>query len=167
VSNAVVANCTPLSSVKTVIFTYSVNGSRVGAYFTGIVHRAAVDTITRVSGSSGDSLRIHNGNGTAADTTTFADSNVTAKHFETAIDSVRGITFWIPRNIHPFPTAGMFVRNVTVHAEYSKNGTTVTRDVVRRVEVDFPADAQGNVVLKINAQTCNLNLVTHHVSNCH
>ena len=29
------------------------------------------------------------------------------------------------------------------------------------------ADAQGNVTLTVNGKTCNLNLVTHHVSNCH
>jgi hypothetical protein len=42
-----------------------------------------------------------------------------------------------------------------------------TRDYTKRVEVDFPTDAQGNVVLKIDSQTCNLNLVTHTVTGCH
>jgi hypothetical protein len=32
--------------------------------------------------------------------------------------------------------------------------------------VDYPADAQGNVVLHINDKTCNLNLTTHAVTNC-
>jgi hypothetical protein len=32
--------------------------------------------------------------------------------------------------------------------------------------VDFPADAQGNVVLHVNDKTCNLNLVTHTVTGC-
>jgi hypothetical protein len=43
---------------------------------------------------------------------------------------------------------------------------TESREIVRKLQVDFPADAQGNVVLKINDKTCNLNLVTHVVSNC-
>jgi len=42
----------------------------------------------------------------------------------------------------------------------------MTRDFTKRIEVDFPADAQGNVVLKIDAKVCNLNLVTHAVTNC-
>ncbi len=42
-----------------------------------------------------------------------------------------------------------------------------TRDVQRRAEVTFPADAQGNVVLTVNDLACNLNLVTHAVTGCH
>jgi hypothetical protein len=43
---------------------------------------------------------------------------------------------------------------------------TAERTVIRTVEVDFPPDAQGNVVLKVNDRTCNLNLFTHAVTNC-
>jgi hypothetical protein len=48
----------------------------------------------------------------------------------------------------------------------TKDSKTETRDFVRTVEVDFPADSQGNVVLKIDGKTCNLNLVSHVVSDC-
>jgi len=58
------------------------------------------------------------------------------------------------------------VRNVAVHVIVTKGAQTDTRDVTKRIEVTFPADAQGNVQLTINATTCNLNLVTHKVTNC-
>ena len=46
---------------------------------------------------------------------------------------------------------------VTAQAPASTPGPVF--DVVR-------VDPQGNVVLKIDAKTCNLNLVTHAVSGC-
>ena len=43
-----------------------------------------------------------------------------------------------------------------------------TKDEVKTVKITFPPiDAQGNVTLTIDGKTCNLNLVTHRVSNCH
>ncbi|MFI5214754.1 MAG: hypothetical protein ACHQU8_09480 [Gemmatimonadales bacterium] len=166
---ATVSNCTPLSSVRKIITAFTVNGSRVGAIFSGAVHRAGNDTLTRVPNAarSADSLRVHSGVTSAHDTTTFTDSTASGIHTENATDSVNAVTFRIPRNTNPFPISGSIVRNVAVHASYTKNGATVTRDLTKRVEVDFPADAQGNVVLRIDAKVCNLNLVTHAVTNCH
>ena len=54
----------------------------------------------------------------------------------------------------------------SIHATFTKGSLSESRDVVRTVEVDFPADAQGNVVLKVNGKTCNLNLVHHKVTAC-
>jgi hypothetical protein len=36
--------------------------------------------------------------------------------------------------------------------------------VTKRIEVDF--NGTGNVTLLIDGKTCNLNLLTRHVSNC-
>ncbi|MFI5279759.1 MAG: hypothetical protein ACHQU1_04645 [Gemmatimonadales bacterium] len=168
-AGGVVAGCTPLSSVRKIITAFSVNGTRTGVFFYGAIHRAANDTLTRVRNAAltADSLRIHSGVGSAHDTTTFNDTTSMGIHTENATDSINAVTFRIPRITNPFPISGSIVRNVAVHASYTKNNTTTTRDVVRRVEVDFPADAQGNVVLTINAKVCNLNLVTHAVTNCH
>lgn len=166
---ATVVGCSPLSSVRKIITAFTVNGSRIGAVFSGFVHRAGNDTLTRVPNAarSADSLRIHSGVATAHDTTTFTDSTASGLHYENATDSINAVTFRIPRSTNPFPISGSIVRNVAVHAEYTKNNSKETRDFTKRVEVDFPADAQGNVVLKIDAKVCNLNLVTHAVSNCH
>jgi hypothetical protein len=166
---ATVAGCTPLSNVRKIITGFTVNGSRIGTFFSGFVHRAGNDTLTRVPNAArtADSLRIHSGVASAHDTTTFTDTTATGIHAENAADSINAVTFRIPRSSNPFPISGSIVRNVAVHASYTKNSNTVTRDFTKRIEVDFPADAQGNVVLKIDAKVCNLNLVTHVVSNCH
>lgn len=166
---AVVAACSPLSSVRKIITHFSVNGSRIGTFFSGFVHRVGDDTLTRVPNGArtADSLRIHSGVNTAHDSTTFNDTTATGLHVENASDSINAVTFRIPRINNPFPISGSIVRNVAVHASYSNTNTSVTRDFTKRVEVDFPADAQGNVVLKIDAKVCNLNLVTHAVTNCH
>ena len=165
-SNVVVTNCTPLSSVRKVATHLQLDGSRVGPNFVGAVHRVHDDTTTRVLNVAGtaDSLRVHNGVTASHDTTTFTDSTRSALHIENATDSVRAITWRLPRSTNPWPISGSYVRNVAVHASFTHNSVTETRDVVKRVEVDFPADAQGNVVLKIDAKTCNLNLVTHAVT---
>lgn len=164
-TNAVIA-CANVASVRKVITHFSVDGSRVGIYFTALVHRVADDTTTRNFVSATETSRTHSGVATSHDTTTFQDAVASGFHFENATDSINGVTWNIPRATNPFPISGSIVRNVAVHAEYTKNGATMTRDFTKRVEVDFPADAQGNVVLKIDAKTCNLNLVTHAVTNC-
>jgi hypothetical protein len=168
-NNVEVLLCSPLSSVRKVATHLTLDGSRQGTYFTGAVHRVADDTTTRVlnMAASADSLRIHSGVAISHDTTTFADATASGSHAENATDSVNAVTWRIPRSSNPFPISGSFVRNVAVHATYTKNNVMETRDLTKRVEIDFPADAQGNVVLKIDAKTCNLNLVTHVVSGCH
>ena len=167
VNGVEVTNCSPISSVRKVATHFTVDGTRQGTYFTGTVHRVADDTTTRNFTQATEVSRTHNGVATAHDVTNFADATTSATHTEDATDSINAVTFNLPRSSNPWPVSGSFVRHVSVHAEYTKNGTTVIRDFTKRVEVDFPADAQGNVVLKIDALTCNLNLVTHVVSGCH
>ena len=81
-------------------------------------------------------------------------------------DSVKAVTWNMPRSSNPWPVSGSIVRVDTVHVTVTKGSQLQSRDVVRNVSVTFPADAQGNVVLTINGKTCNLNLVTHVVSGC-
>jgi hypothetical protein len=82
------------------------------------------------------------------------------------MDSVKAVTFALPRSTNPWPISGSIVRTDTVHVTLTKGSTTETRDVTRRVVITFPADAQGNVQITINAKACNLNLVTRRVTNC-
>ena len=163
-SNAVVS-CSPLTGVVKIITTFTVDGSRTGVYFTGATHRSAVDTLTRVPGSSGDSLRVHSGTGTAHDTTTFTDSTVSATATEAAVDSINAVTFRIPRSSNPYPISGSIVRNVAFNGTYTRGSTTITKSVTKRVEVDF--NGTVTAVLKFDAKTCDLNLQTHAVANCH
>jgi hypothetical protein len=164
-TNAVIA-CSNVANVRTVATHLSVNGTRTGIFFTGDVHRVADDTLTRNFTNTTEVSRTHTAIIASHDSTFFQDSTASGKHFENASDSVNAVTWNLPRSSNPFPISGSIVRNVAVHAEYTRNNSTETRDFTKRIEVDFPADAQGNVVLKVDAKVCNLNLVTRAVSNC-
>jgi hypothetical protein len=91
---------------------------------------------------------------------------MTRNAVEVTRDSVKAVTWNMPRSSNPFPVTGSIVRVDSVHVSLTKGTQTNTKDVVRIVEVDFSGDAQGNAVLKVNGKTCNLNLVTHVVSGC-
>lgn len=174
-AGAAVTNCQPLSSVRKIITSVTLNGTRSGSNdsstktWTGAVHRAILDTLTRVFNTATppvETSRIHAGTATANDTTTFTEGTFSRKAVETAVDSTKAVTFAVPRSTNPWPTSGSIVRVVQVKVTVTRGDKTETRNMTLRIEVTFPADAQGNVVLKINTKTCNLNLVTHAVTNC-
>jgi len=175
-ANAVVVNgCSPFASVRAIATSVVFNGSRSSSRTTaggttvtwsGAVHRTSHDSTNRIFVGTTESSRVHNDVAAAHDTTTFTDGAVTRFLAEAARDTVKAVTFNLPRSTNPYPVSGSIVRVDTVHAEVTKENKSVTREVVRKVEVIFPADAQGNVVLKVNARTCQLNLVTHKVANC-
>ncbi len=159
------------SSVRKAVLFVSFSWSRNdvaanGATFTGNVKRVANDTLFRNYTGSTETSRTHDGNSAGTDTTTFAGPNVTRTYDESGTDSVEAVTYDLPRSSNPFPVSGKIVRNVSVHATFQNATRADTADVTRRVEVDFPPDNQGNVVLTINGKTCNLNLVTRRVTNC-
>jgi hypothetical protein len=163
--------CSPLSNVRKIATHVLFSGFRNdtaadGAIFSGVVHRVADDTLTRNFTNTTETSRTHSGVAIGGDTSSFVGPNVTRTYDEAGSDSVEAVTWNLPRLNNPFPVSGKIVRNVTVHATFKDATRSSTTDVTKRVEVDFPADAQGNVVLKIDNKTCNLNLVTHHVSNC-
>lgn len=177
-AGAVVNNCTPLSSVRKIVTHVTADGTRSGtstttggatANWTGAVHRVANDTLQRVFNTAQppvETSRIHSDLSTARDTTTFTHGDFTRVASEAANDTVKAVTFNLPRSQNPWPVSGKIVRAVTVHVVATKGDRTETRDVKRTVTVTFPADAQGNVVMTVNDKTCNLNLVTHAVTNC-
>jgi hypothetical protein len=174
-TGAVVAACSPMASVRMIVTTATINGSRTdtasvtgGAtvIFSGAVHRSATDTLTRVFTAGTETSRVHSGLQTSHDTTTFSSGAVSRTHDEAATDSVRGVTWNLPRASNPFPVAGYIVRVDTVHATFVSATRSDSRTVTRLVKITFPPDAQGNVTLTINGRTCTLNLVTHRVTNC-
>jgi len=155
-------------AVLFVSFSWSRNDVAAnGATFTGNVNRVANDTLFRNFTGATETSRTHDGNSLGSDTTTFSGPNVTRTYAEAGTDSVEAVTYDLPRASNPFPVSGKIVRNVSVHATFQNATRADTSDVTRRVEVDFPPDNQGNVVLTINGKTCNLNLVTRRVTNCH
>jgi hypothetical protein len=174
-TGAVVAGCSPLSSVRKIVTTVSVDGARTGSHtrddgvtvnWAGAVHRAGSDTLFRNFTGATETSRTHIGVGMGHDTSTFSDGTVTRVFSEATRDSVKSLTWNLPRSANPFPVAGSIVRVDTVHVVATKGADTRERTVVWVISVDFPADAQGNVVLHVNEKTCNLNLVTRIVSNC-
>jgi hypothetical protein len=174
-----VANCTPFSSVRKIVIHATLDGSRAGSRsteggttstWTGAVHRVSNDTTVRTFSTATppvETSRTHNDVIVGHDTTVFSEADLTRTASEATRDSVKAIKFNLPRTSNPYPASGSIVRVDSVHVAISKGSTTINKDVVRTVQIDFPADAQGNVVLKVNLKTCNLNLVTHVVSGCH
>jgi hypothetical protein len=143
--------------------TLTLDGTRTGPNFTGAVHRNRTDSISGLG--QGSTSRVHNGRGTSNDTTEFSREGNTRKFAESSNDSIINLTFTLPRSSNPWPTAGQIIRNV--NATITITGTiNETRSISRRVVVTFPADAQGNVSIQVGTMTCNLNLVTHRVTNC-
>jgi hypothetical protein len=132
------------------------------------LHRARQLTISGLTGT--ETTRIHNGTGTDNDTTSFnatGDAGTRARNMTVAgNDSVQAVVFNVPRGTNPWPVSGKFIRNVSGSVTVTGGANPGTRTFTRRVEVDFPADAQGNVTLKVNDKTCTLNLTTHVVANC-
>lgn len=169
-AGAVVANCAPLTT-RRIVFHVTMDGFRSGPNVTGHVHRIRDWSLTRNFNSATPPVevsRTHDGVGSSADTLTYANTttNVTRVHNEFSVDSTVGVTFNLPHASNPWPVSGKMVRNVSLHVSVASPTRNETRDITKRVEVDFPADAQGNVVLHVNDKTCNLNLVTHAVTGC-
>lgn len=169
-ANVVAANCSP-ATTRRIVFHVSVFGTRSGTNFTAVVHRVRDWTVTRNFDTAvppAEVSRTHDGVGTSADTTTHTNPTaaITRTHAASSTDSTIAVTFNLPRASNPWPVSGMMVKRLSVHTTFHGPNGTDSRDFQKRVEVDFPADAQGNVVMKINEKTCNLNLVTRAVTNC-
>ena len=177
-SDAVLANCLPIASVRRIVTNLTIDGTRsdtrttargTEASWTGNVHRVVADTMRRVFNTAqppAEVSRTHSGFTTGNDTTTFTEGDFTRKASELVRDTVKALRFDLPRSTNPWPAAGSIVRVTSVTATVSKGSVSETRSFTRRVTVTFPADAQGNVVLTVNQMTCNLNLVTRRVTNC-
>lgn len=174
-AGAVVPNCRPMSSVRKIATRATLDGTRSGTRTTtggatvtwsGAVHRVHNDTLTRIFTSASETARSHTGSSTGNDTTNFSDGTVSRVATEVSLDSVRAVTWNLPRSSNKWPVSGSILRNTTVKVVLTKENRTETRNFTRRVQVTFPADAQGNVVLQINDKTCSLNLETRKVTNC-
>jgi hypothetical protein len=174
-NGAVVQNCLPLSSVRRIVTHVEISGSRTGerttrggttATWTGVVHRVSDDTLVRNFNATTEVSRTHTDVATGNDTTTFVDGDFSRTVAEAIIDSVKQVTFNLPRSSNPYPASGSIVRRVNVKVTVASGARTESREFSRRITVAFPPDAQGNVVLTINETTCNLNLVTRRVTAC-
>lgn len=164
--NVVVVNCLPLTSVRKITMHWTVDGSRSGDHFTASVHRIRDLTVVRNFTGQTETSRTHDGVGSSTDTTVFTGEAVTRTSAESAVDSVIAVVFNLPHANNPWPVSGKIVRRVTGHVTVQGENRSESRDFTRRVEVTFPADAQGNVTINVNGKTCTLNLVTRVVNGC-
>jgi hypothetical protein len=180
-NNVVVNNCQPLSSVRKVVAHATANGANSGTSttsggatinWTGVAHRVLDDTVQRNFNTAQppvEQSRTHNAQATAHDTATFTDAAAGASRViaADAVDSVKAVTWNLPHSSNPWPVSGVMKRVGTVHVVATQADQTFERTVNVTIEIDFPPDAQGNVVLKVNDKTCNLNLFTRAVTECH
>jgi hypothetical protein len=153
-------------------FSREHTGPRGTETMTAAVHQARSLVISGLAGD--ETSRTHNGNGTSRDTVTFSGTfeNVTWTRRIAAAsdDTVSNIVFNLPHSSNPWPASGTIIRNasgtvdVTRETDSGERAETFSWD--RRVQVTFPADAQGNVSIQINDRTCNLNLVNRRITNC-
>ncbi len=142
---------------------WTADGTRETENLSAHIHHTRDVTISGLLGE--ETSRTHNGVGTSNDTVTITREAMTKTVAESSVDSVRNVVFNLPRATNPWPVSGSIVRRV--EATITITGPREeTRTVSRRVEVTFPADAQGNVTIMVGDATCTLNLVTRRVTNC-
>lgn len=144
-------------------FQLTISGTRTLDSLTAQVHRTRDETVSGLLGK--ETSRTWNGVGTSNDTITITGATITRHVTESDLDSTIGVTFNLPRSSNPWPVSGKIVRYTD--ATFTATGAiTGSRTISKRIEIDFPPDAQGNVTIIIGTVTCKLNLVTHKVSNC-
>lgn len=164
------------STTASIEFTLSVDGSfsrsrtgpRGSESMEVAVHRDREWTISGLAGT--ETFRVHDGAGSSADTATFSGTHNGVDHTrivrEASNDTVDAVRFNLPRGTNPFPVEGRIIRNVSGTVDITVGDRNESRSYSRRIEVTFPADAQGNVAININGRSCTLNLVTRVVANC-
>lgn len=168
------------TTTASVVLTVTRNGSTSRSHegprgteqLTAAVHQARTLTISGLAGD--ETSRTHDGDGTSRDTVTIVrtgeDVTITRRIAVASDDTVDAIVFNLPHSSNPWPVSGAVIRNASGTLDITAVGPngerTESRSWTRRVQVTFPADAQGNVAIQINDQTCNLNLVTRRITNC-
>jgi hypothetical protein len=174
-AGAAVTNCLPFSSVRMIVTVATIDGSRTNTRtnaqgatvsWTGAVHRVMSDTTSRVFTGSTETARVHTHVALGHDSTTFTDATLSRRLAEAVRDSVKALRFDLPRSSNPYPVSGSIVRNVTVDLLVTSGTRSASASRSHRIEVVFPADAQANVTLNVDAVSCKLNLVTRAVTNC-
>jgi hypothetical protein len=80
---------------------------------------------------------------------------------QTGYDTVAAVTFQMPRSQNPFPLSGVITINETTHFTAGSYDQTDTRHLI----VTF--NGTNIATLQDGGITCDLDLTTHDVSNCH
>jgi hypothetical protein len=102
-----------------------------------------------------------NGVGERRESSKYTVNGVERDYLHTAFDTATAVTFAMPRSSHPYPLSGTITRSATVHF----TAGSFTRDLDRRIVVTF--DGTQTATLQVGALTCDLDLATRAVTNCH
>jgi hypothetical protein len=102
-----------------------------------------------------------NGAGARIDTSTYTVNGIARIFAYTAHDTTAALTFTLPRSENPYPASGSISRDLELHFTAGGFDKTITRSAT--VTFDGTSVAQ----LQVGALTCDLDLVTRVVSNCH
>jgi hypothetical protein len=108
-----------------------------------------------------------NGNTVATDTMTYTGPVWSVKYTGMAYDSTVQVIFQRPRGENPFPLSGQFHRWASWN--YTANGpSTQTGTVSRHIVVTYNGTDNAQLqVIGTTTMTCEVNLVTGDVSDCH
>jgi hypothetical protein len=133
----------------------------------GVSYRVRNHSVTDLTPSFSDTVRTWNGNTTVADTSAFTGTIWSVSYTGQAYDTTANVVFIHPQETHPFPVSGQFHRWVTWNYDAtgpsSKTGT-VSRHIVVTYNGTQTAQLQ---VIGTTTLTCDLDLITGEVSNCH
>lgn len=119
------------------------------------------DTASMVVQRGSPVFHVWNGAGARIDSSTYTVNGVERIFAYTAHDTVAALTFTIPRSENPYPASGSISRNLELHFTAGGYDKTITRSA----KIIFNGTSVAE--LQVGALTCDLDLVTRVVSNCH
>jgi len=119
------------------------------------------DTASMVVERGTTVLHVWNGAGARIDSSSYTVHGVTRLFAYTAHDTAAALAFTVPRSQHPYPASGSISRNLELHFTAGGFDKTITRSA----KVTF--DGTSVAELQVGDLTCDLDLATWVVSNCH
>lgn len=135
----------------------------------GVSHRVRNHTVQDQPSFAHDTTKqsTWNGSTVANDTAAFAGQVWSVNYTGIAYDTTADVIFQRPRGTNPFPISGQFHRWVSWN--YTADGpSTQTGTISRHIVVTYNGtDTAELQVLGTTTLTCEVNLVTGDVSNCH
>lgn len=134
----------------------------------GVSHRVRNHSVTDKTPSfANDTVRTWNGNTTATDTAAFTGAIWSVSYTGVAYDTTANVVFIHPVSTHQWPVSGQFHRwatwNYDATGPATKSGT-VSRHIVVTYNGTQTAQLQ---VIGTTTLTCDLDLISGEVSNCH
>lgn len=148
---------------------WTIAGTRIGTDSsrgetrTVTAHRADTSTVVIVRGATPAPAerRVWSGVGVRNDTTTVTASAGTRRYVEAVADTVRGVTYGLPRASYPYPLSGTVAHSVRTTATAASGASTTT---TRRALVTF--NGTQTATIQIGGLTCPLDLRTRKVGTC-